>query len=423
MHRLQELTSVLERLALAASFDAASDLLLGWVRAYTGCRSALLRMVIDNEGGGWLGGCASSGTSESFLRDEILVPLSDCICGRVTSGDTNPELPFFTQAGSFVWGRMSSLQRDFPADQLGTLRGRCVAERYESVAVFPIKAAGKVVGSLHLADTRPDFFAYTAELMEAVCRLAGDILIRHKTGERDRLLLDKVQSALLPTLPRHLEGLSIGVSYDSAGEMSRLGGDFYDILDLGRSGILVLVGDVCGKGLEAAGTATRTRYTLCARATEGINASDFMHTANEALLRLLPPWSFVTAVACLIKPWAHVAEVCLAGHPAPLHFDNNTCAEIGAPHNPPLGVFADAQYKESVETFTRGDVLVVYTDGVSDARRSSKTFGVEGIASVLSDVFYEEPEYIAQGVCSAATQYHDADLPTDDRLVMAVRFT
>lgn len=423
MHQLQELTSVLERLALTASFDAAADVLLGWVRTYTGCRAALLRMVVGDEGEGWLGGCASSGASDSFLRDEVLVSLSDCLCGRVTSGRTDPSLPFFTQAGSFVWGRMGSLQRDFPAEQIGPLRGRCVAEHYESVAVFPVKAAGAVVGSLHLADPRPDLFECTAELVEAVCRLVGDVLVRHKASERDRLLLEKIQSALTPTLPNHVEGLSIGVSSNSAGEMSLLGGDFYDVLDLGRSGVLIMVGDVCGKGLEAAGTAARTRYTLCARAAEDINLADFMQAANNALLQSLPPASFVTAVLCLVKPWARLAEICLAGHPSPLHFDNSTCEEIGAPHNPPLGVFADAQFKKSVETFDRGDLLLVYTDGVSDSRRRATTFGVDGIASVLRDVCHEDPERIARGVCSAATAYHDAGLPTDDRLVMAARFT
>jgi serine phosphatase RsbU (regulator of sigma subunit) len=421
MQPLQELTSAIERLGRAASFEAASDALVAWAREYSGCRAAILRMLVESDQEQWLGGCAASGATESFIRDETLIPITDSICGRVTAGNTDPALPFFTPGGSFNWGRMGTLLTDFSAEAIGTTRGRCIVERYESVGIFPLRADGRVVGSLHLGDSRPDLFADTGEVIETVCRLAGSVLIRHKTSERDRLLLDKIQSALIPTVPTDLGGLSVGVSFGSATEMARLGGDFYDVIDLGASGILFLVGDVSGKGLEAAGIATRARYTLEARATEKTDPAAFMHTANEALLKFLPRQRFVTAVACLIEPWSGLAKVCLAGHPPPLHFNDRGSGEISAPHNPPLGVFPDVPFQQAVETFQHGDVLVVYTDGVADSRRNAGEFGIEGISSAVNTISDHDPGRIASVVCSAATEYHDATLPADDRLVMAVR--
>jgi serine phosphatase RsbU (regulator of sigma subunit) len=316
---------------------------------------------------------------------------------------------------------MSTLRRDFPANLTGDLRGRCVAENYESVGIFPLRSRGHVVGSLHLADHRPDFFSETADVIESVCRLAGDILVRHNIEERDRTLLDGIQSALMPTLPEKLDGLSIGVSFGSATEMARLGGDFYDVIDLGDLGVLFLVGDVSGKGLEAAGIATRTRYELGASATANADPAGFMHRANRSLMRQLPPERFVTAAACLVQPKSGLVKVCLAGHPSPLHFNYRGNAEIDAPHNPPLGVFPDIEFKQMVEKFHRGDVLLVYTDGVTDSRRGAKEFGVAGISSAVDTISDHDPGRIAGVVRTAATEYHDARLPADDRLVLAVR--
>ena len=421
MQQLEELTSVIERLTAATTFKMATDLLTDWSRGFTGCQAAMLRLLVDGGRDGWLGSCVIDGASASFARDEALVGASECMCGRVTAGNTDAALPFFTSGGSFRWGRMSTVSGDFSADQTGFSRGRCIDERYESVAIFPLKAGGSIVGSLHLADSRPDWFAQTATVVEAVCRLAGDILLRHRASERDTSLLDMIQSALLPAQPPHDDGLSIGVRFGSATEMARLGGDFYDVFDLGDAGVLLLVGDVSGKGLEAAGVATRTRYALEAQASETPDPARFMQAANSALIRQLPPDRFVTAVACLIQPRTGLVKICLAGHPSPLHFNNGSSAEIEAPHNPPLGVFTDAHFEEAAETFAPGDVLLVYTDGVTDSRRGSQDFGIEGICTAVRTIADHDPDRIATTVCAAATDYHDPSLPGDDRLVMAVR--
>ena len=126
MRQLEELTSVIERLGQATSFETAVDLLTGWSRSYTGCQAAMLRMRFDGEEGDWLGSCSIDGASDSISRDEALIEASECLCGRVSAGDTDAEQPFFTAGGSFLWGAMSTLTSDFPVEQTGVLRGRCV---------------------------------------------------------------------------------------------------------------------------------------------------------------------------------------------------------------------------------------------------------------------------------------------------------
>jgi serine phosphatase RsbU (regulator of sigma subunit) len=233
--------------------------------------------------------------------------------------------------------------------------------------------------------------------------------------------------------------LSIGVSFESATDLARLGGDFYDVLDLGDTGVLILVGDACGNGVRAAATAARARYAMEAHASLSSDPASFMGMTNQSLLRLLPPEHYVTAVACLVDRRSRCLTTCLAGHPSPLRLSAETEAgapgaqagtpgtEVDAPPNAPLGLFADLRYEEKTERLAQGDILLIYTDGVTDSRRGNALFGSEGVVRILESLHHQTPEAdihpedIARNVRSAAAGFHDPALPGDDRLVMAIR--
>jgi serine phosphatase RsbU (regulator of sigma subunit) len=421
MNDLQELTAVLEDLNRAASFQDVARHLTRWARVFTGCQAAILRLLQDEGKGPWLAGCVVDGAATAFARDEMMIHGAECICGRVAAGAIDGSLPCYTEGGSFVWGSLSTLATDFAAAQLGPLRGRCIKEKYESLAVFPLRAGGRMVGSLHLADTRPDRFNTSFVVVEAACRLAGDTLLRHKARERDQALLETIETALLPAVPPAVDGLNVGVSFTSATEMAHVGGDFYDVLDLGDAGALVLVGDVSGKGVEAVGTAARARYAIEAQASLTPDPVSFMSVANDSLARLLPTERFVAAAACLIDRRSGAMTTCLAGHPSPLLLTASGVIEIDAPHNPPLGLFSGLQFAGATQDLPAEGVLLVYTDGVTDSRHGDGSFGREGIVRAVEELPDHDPERIARSVCAGATRFHDHSLPSDDRLVVPVR--
>lgn len=438
MDPLRELVAVVEDLNQAGSFKDAAQRLTGWARTLTGCQAAILRLRGESGDSPWLAVCSLDGPSPSFVRDETMVGETDCICGRVATGAVDPSLPFHTEGGSFHWGRMDSFAEEFSPEQVGPLRGRCVEEGYSSLAVFPVRAGDTLVGSLHLADSRPDWFAGSVEILESACRLAGDILLRHEAWEREHALLEAVQTALLPPVPPAVEGLSIGVSFESATDMARLGGDFYDVLDLGDAGVLILVGDASGKGVGAAAIAAQARHAMEAHASLSSDPASFVAMTNESLLRLLPPEQYVTAVACLVDKRSGCTTTCLAGHPSPLRLTiaeetGVRGTEIDAPPNAPLGLFAGLRFKEKAEKLARGDVLLIYTDGVTDSRRGTDFLGSEGVIRILQSLHHQapgeevrleaipRPDDIARDVRRAAAAYHDPSLPGDDRLVMAIR--
>ena len=428
MHSATELTRVIERLATCATFAEAVDFLAEWARGYALCDVALVRMVAEGEssgeGGPWIPACGQQGTTPNFRRDETFVAARECMCGRVMLRDVNVELPFFTDRGSFVWGRVSSMGSRFSPEQIGPMRGRCVDEGFESLAIFAILDHGRPVGVLHLADRKPDRFQDSVELIEEVCGQAGSILLKHQSAEFQRSLTDAIQAALLPLQPPRTGGLDIGACFASAAEVSQIGGDFYDVLEPTLGEVLLIVGDYSGKGLEAAGMAARTRYTLSALALQAQGPADLFNRANDRLATMLPHDRFVSAVACLLRPATGQLRMALAAHPAPLFLkETGDVEELSMSRRPPLGAFAGTLYTEAVFQLHRTDVLLLYTDGITEARRDGEFFGIDGIAQVWAARRAGDLEVLARDICRAAGAFHDRPDSPDDRLVLAAQIT
>ena len=139
-----------------------------------------------------------------------------------------PPASLLTPGGSFVWGRVQGIAEEFPPEALGNVRGRCILEGYDSIAIFPLLGENGPIGSLHLADFAPEKFAGTVDILEAVCRQCGPLLVRHQDEERERALLRAVEAALLPRQLPQIPGLELAVAVTSATEMAQVGGDFYD---------------------------------------------------------------------------------------------------------------------------------------------------------------------------------------------------
>ena len=425
MRSSTELARVLDRLAACATFAEAVDFLVEWARGYALCDTALIRMMAEGgEGGPWVPACGQRGAAARFQRDETFVAARECMCGRVMLRDVNVGLPFFTDRGSFVWGRVASLGSRFSPEQIGPIRGRCVEEGFESIGIFAILDQGKPVGVLHLADRRPDRFEDSAELIEEVCARAGGILLRYHSTELQRSLINAIQVALIPSQPPRTGGLDVGASFVSAADTSQMGGDFYDVLEPSLGEVLLLVGDYSGKGLEAAGMAARARYILSSLGLQAKGPADLFNRANDRLATLLPADRFVSAVACTVYPATGEITLALAGHPAPLLLrKSGDTEELGMTPRPPLGAFAGTLYTEARFHLDEDDVLLLYTDGITEARRNGEFFGAEGIAALWARRRAGDLGILARDICRAASAFHDRPDSPDDRLVLAAKIT
>ena len=420
---------ILEGVQSAPNFEAAADRLTDWAVEVTGCQAAMLRfreVDPENDSDGdsqrepWIPVLVERGFGCSFLRDEVLIADEECLCGRVCRGCLDDRFPFFTPSGSFSWGAVQRMAMDYPVQSLGNVRGRCIAEGFESLLIVPLLGPdASPIGCLHLADTRPDKFVDHVELLEAVGRLAGPMLLRFSLEDRQASVIKAVETALAPPILHRVSGLDVAVSYSSATETAHLGGDFYDVIELDGGGVILVVGDYSGRGIAAAGMAARARHAIATTARSVHTPGLLLALAEEALRGRLPQHRFVTAVVCRYSPGGGL-ESAVAGHPPPLLLDaGGGVREIALPPSPPLGYLDGIEPRTTSARLAAAQTLLLYTDGITESRQGSSFFGIEGIAAFWRTNPGREPADLTAGLCKLSADFHQKGLAPDDRLALA----
>jgi len=435
---------VLERMAAADSFAEAAKALVDWARELTDCEAAMLRFREgDEEGGTWIPALFEGGYKGRFLRDEILIGADECLCGSVCRGHAG-DSRFFTEAGSFSSEGLQTITDSLDPASISGFRGSCILEGFQSVAIVPLGGGEKApwqdstreagsgsgsshgaagpIGCLHLADRARGKFTAYLDTLESVCRSAGPLLGRFSFEERQQSLVTAIEIALAPAELPTIPDLDVSVSYTSATETAHLGGDFYDVIELGEGEILFLVGDYCGKGIAAAGMAARARSAIVSLVRKEQTPGELLTEAQEALRGTFPEGRFVTLAACRYSADGQL-ECASAGHPFPLALaEAGQVSELSLPNNLPLGsVLEPGLFREGEVSLDSDQMLVLYTDGITEARRDGRLFGVEGIAATWKKMAPCTVGELTAGLCESSAEFHSADLPDDDRLVLAAR--
>ncbi|MBS3909976.1 MAG: SpoIIE family protein phosphatase [Actinobacteria bacterium] len=291
-----------------------------------------------------------------------------------------------------------------------------------SVLVSPLLVRDEAIGALffnyhsgvvHFSEAQVDF----ANKLSASVLLA---LENSRLYEAERKIADTLQTAIL-TVPREIAGVDFGYMYRSATEIARIGGDFYDIFELGESLIGFVVGDVSGKGLAAATTTSVVKSTIRAFAYRDPDPRHVLTQTNHAIERQMKEGQFVTAVYGIINTSTGEVAMASAGHPDPFLCTMRGCFKEVARRNPPLGVFTDVEYSEFTAKLCLGDTLVLYTDGLVEARHGSEFFGDERAGIVLDTVYAAPTGDMVEALLAAASEFSKHKL-TDDIAVVAIRY-
>jgi serine phosphatase RsbU (regulator of sigma subunit) len=234
-----------------------------------------------------------------------------------------------------------------------------------------------------------------------------------------------LQQSLLPgTLPS-VPGADLAAEYVPAGEGMEVGGDFFDVFAVGEQDEWALViGDVCGKGAEAAAVTALARYTLRAVSTRSPSPAATLATLNEEMLRQMPEPRFLTAAL------GHLAVAPSGGGRLTLasggHLPPVVLRAAGEPEVPQcrgtlLGVEPDARTVDCVVTLDAGDALVLYTDGITEAR-VDRPLAPEALTGALQPVLGEGPAAIARRAVTVAEERAGGPL-RDDVAVLVLRMT
>ena len=195
---------------------------------------------------------------------------------------------------------------------------------------------------------------------------------------RAATLARTLQASLIPPTTVTVPGLEIATAYRPAGDGTLVGGDFYDVFPAGPEDWVVALGDVSGKGADAAVVTSLVRNTLRALTVLGHDLSGGLHDLNE-VLRHHETERFCTLVVVRLRhagaDWR--TTVTLGGHPPPLRLRSGREPQVLDLTGPLIGILPSADFSEEEVEFAPGDVLLLYTDGVTEARRDGQQFGEE----------------------------------------------
>jgi PAS domain S-box-containing protein len=309
---------------------------------------------------------------------------------------------------------------DDEIERLRTIAGR-------SAALLPLVARGRAVGVLGLgwaqAGRRPSREEWI--LIEALAQriaLAVDSALQYQERAHVAQML---QSSLLPGALPAVPGADVAAEYAAGGEGMEVGGDFYDLFAVGGQDEWALViGDVCGKGAEAAAVTALARYTLRAVTTRSPSPAATLATLNEEMLRQMPDPRFLTAVLghlAIAPDGGARLTVASGGHPPPVVLRAAGTPKVVRCAGTLLGVVPEARSSDCVVALLPGDAVVLYTDGITEASRD-RPIAPEALGEALQEALPDGAGAIARAAVRLADRHAEGAL-RDDVAVLVLRLT
>jgi len=232
-----------------------------------------------------------------------------------------------------------------------------------------LRARGRVIGLLVFLFDRPADRVPPLPFLRDLAARAALAIDNSTLYEQRRQEVTRMQQHLLPTRLPRADGLELAASYTVGDRVLEVGGDFYDVVVRDDGSVAVLIGDVCGRGVDAAALTGMARHTLAALLQEKVPPARALGRLN-ARLRLDGSWRFVTAAVGLLRATVDgvAVEWTSAGHPPPLVLRHGAAARPGRGGGVLLGVLAQPRFGRSRLRLAPGDTLVAYTDGLTESR-------------------------------------------------------
>jgi PAS domain S-box-containing protein len=293
-----------------------------------------------------------------------------------------------------------------------------------SAMIVPMVARGRSVGALSFVSgpSGRRFDQRDLELAEELARRCAIAIDNARLFSERAYIARTLQQSLLPAELPDIPGIEAAARFRPTGEGNQVGGDFYDLFESGGRGWTVVMGDVCGKGPDAAAVTALARYTLRAAAMRERLPSRSLRLLNEALLRQRDDRRFCTVAYAYLEAHDGGVRVGVAsgGHPLPMLLRaDGTVEAVGEPGTL-LGVLPDPNLEDRSLALSPGDALVFYTDGVIEGRGADASLDEEGLRRLLAGCAGAGADAIAAEVEEAAFAAYRGP-PRDDIAVLVLR--
>ncbi len=296
-------------------------------------------------------------------------------------------------------------------------------EKGWTAAVVPVALPTEVVASLSVFSFRPGS-PISQETVEAATALAGQAALaidNARLYQQQKQFADTMQRSLLPRSRPVIEGLEVGEVYEPSARVD-VGGDLYDFLALDDGRLAVVLGDVTGHGVDATADMAMAKFVFRSLAREHPEPADFLASANEVICSEIGPGKFISMSYVVVDGLAGRVAAASAGHPAArIVLPDGSTRPLKA-HGLVLGIDGDQEYAESHDELPPGASLVLYTDGVVEARRDGELYGDERLDALLAERRGLPPRALASAVAEDAREFAGGDL-SDDLAVVVIRKT
>jgi serine phosphatase RsbU (regulator of sigma subunit) len=289
--------------------------------------------------------------------------------------------------------------------------------------VVPLSARGKALGTLSVG--RPPHRLHGADdvaVIEDVSRRASLAIDNSRTHAERAEIAQAFQRALLPSALPSAVGLEFGSEYVSASSGTDVGGDFYDVIEVAPRRWLVAIGDVCGKGAQAAALTGLVRDVIRVLVRDGRCLPRAIQLLNRTLIEQHDDGRYCTLAAAMVARSGEDLEVelCLAGHERPMLVRVNGEVEQVGVNGTAVGLLDDVLLRPTAVTLTPGEALVFFTDGVTERRHGDELYGPGRLRRELTTLAGHSAQVVAARVRGAALSFSE-DPPRDDIAILVVR--
>ena len=295
----------------------------------------------------------------------------------------------------------------------------------------PLMRDGSAIGVLQVLNScgRASFNATELEAFEAYACLAASAIERSRTLQQQReqewlrrelALAHEIQASFLPQSLPELPGVKFAAAYQPA---RTVGGDFYDVIQLGPDEIFFVIGDVSGKGIPAALLMAQSLSTLRLIMRPQLAPADALQSWNGALIGRTIRGMFITALLGKITPSERRVEWASAGHCPPFRVSADGVSDIPMCGAPPLGILPDCNYAANALTLACGECLVFFTDGLTESFDPADVpLDRDGVRKILGSGNNLSASGLVSALCRGEKEHRKDCEPNDDLTLLVCGF-
>ncbi len=294
-------------------------------------------------------------------------------------------------------------------------------ERGSTAVVLPVATPKEVLATVTLISLDPEQ-PIRDETIEAALAIVGQAALaidNARLYEQQKAFADAMQRSLLPDYEPQIAGLDVGATYAASARVE-IGGDLYDFMVLEDGALAVVLGDVTGHGVDAAADMAMVKFTFRSLARRYPEPGAFLAAVNEVVLEEVELGKFVTMVYLKVDPARTELACACAGHPRPRMLRADGSVESLPVGGLALGIVGNQTYQEVRIPYAPGDAVVLYTDGVIEARRERELYGTPRLDDFLSRHSQLGARELADAVLADCREFAGG-LLLDDCAVVVVR--